>query len=713
MDTCFAVDHDKAAQQVIQAVGKKIVIGLPIGLGKPIGFINALYKHVAADPSLHLTIITGLTLARPLLKNSLEKALIEPIMQRLLGDYEDSLYELARMKQQLPINIRVIEFFFSPGKFVHNAYAQQQYISSKYTSVIEDALRLNINVIAQQVVRSKKNKQYYSLSCNSDLYLTLAKKLMKQDSQFAIVAEVNEQLPYMFGDAEVKEKIFTHIVDTKHYQQLFALPQEELAMQDHMIGLYSSCLVKDDSCLQIGIGKMGNAIANALKIRNEFNEDYQKILSDFKIKDKFATALAEIGEQSTFQKGLYASTEMWSDEYLSLIKTNILRKKVYDHLGLQQLLNERLIDETITPNILNILFQHGIISSPLREKDLKFLKKYGIFKSGIKLKDGELILKNKQCISADLFTDPKTMADHCLGDRLVNGKIMHAGFFIGSQNFYNTLKNMPDQIKSMINMTSIARTNQLANAPRLLALQRQYARFINSCMMVTLTGATVSDGLKNNIVVSGVGGQFDFVLMGLQLPGARSIINCRSTRISNGKVQTNIEWDYANITIPRYLRDIIITEYGIADCRSKVDTDVIKAILNITDSRFQSQLLKLAKVHGKLEQDYQIPVQFTQNYPETLQKIFSIWQSKGYFPSYPFGSELTAVENKLKHALLFLKSASVLTICKFFFNSLNKNSGDYQVYLQRMQLAQTKSLSKWIVKRLLIQALAMLDLQKN
>jgi len=69
---------------------------------------------------------------------------------------------------------------------------------------------------------------------------------------------------------------------------------------------------------------------------------------------------------------------------------------------------------------------------------------------------------------------------------------------------------------------------------------------------------------------------------------------------------------------PRYLRDIVITEYGIADCGSKTDADVIKAILNITDSRFQNSLLKKAKKSGKLAHDYEIPEFYKNNYPTSL-----------------------------------------------------------------------------------------------
>jgi len=109
------------------------------------------------------------------------------------------------------------------------------------------------------------------------------------------------------------------------------------------------------------------------------------------------------------------------------------------------------------------------------------------------------------------------------------------------------------------------------------------------------------DGLSIIKEVSGVGGQIDFVSIGKQLPDAYSIITCR-VHEKQKMCQKYIVWEYTNTTIPRYLRDIVITEYGIADCRSKqMRRD--KSNINITDSRFQNSLFKKkAKKSGKLAQ---------------------------------------------------------------------------------------------------------------
>ena len=118
-------------------------------------------------------------------------------------------------------------------------------------------------------------------------------------------------------------------------------------------------------------------------------------------------------------------------------------------------------------------------------------------------------------------------------------------------------------------MASVMFVNHLFGNQELATAQRRDARFLNTTMMVTLSGGACSDGLEDGRVVSGVGGQYNFVAMAHELPGARSILMLRSTRSKGGKTTSNIVANYGHITIPRHLRDIVITEYGIAELQGK------------------------------------------------------------------------------------------------------------------------------------------------
>ena len=58
-------DPEAIAQDIISDVGKTLVVGLPLGLGKANHVVNALYARAAADSSIDLTLLSALTLEKP------------------------------------------------------------------------------------------------------------------------------------------------------------------------------------------------------------------------------------------------------------------------------------------------------------------------------------------------------------------------------------------------------------------------------------------------------------------------------------------------------------------------------------------------------------------------------------------------------------------------------------------------------------------------
>jgi hypothetical protein len=215
---------------------------------------------------------------------------------------------------------------------------------------------------------------------------------------------------------------------------------------------------------------------------------------------------------------------------------------------------------------------------------------------------------------------------------------------------------MDEQERAKFAMASVMYVNHLFGNQEIATLQRTDARFLNTAMMVTLTGAACSDGLENGQVVNGVGGQYNFVAMAHELPGARSVLMLRSTRTKGREVTSNIVLSYGHITIPRHLRDIVVTKYGVADLRGKSDKNVIAALLNVADSRFQEELLRKAKQAGKIAADYQIPAAFRNNSPDRLADQISSFKKQGLFPPFPFGTDFTPDEIVLGKVLKALKA---------------------------------------------------------
>ena len=286
-----------------------------------------------------------------------------------------------------------------------------------------------------------------------------------------------------------------------------------------------------------------------------------------------------------------------------------------------------------------------------------------------------------------------------------DGVCVHGGFILGPASFYQRLREVPHSKRSEFNMTAISFINELYGQEALKRLQRRNARFVNSAFTMTLLGAGVADQLQDGRVLSGVGGQYNFVAQGHALHDARSVIILRSWRESGGEVSSNIVWEYGHCTIPRHLRDIVITEYGIADLRGKTDRKVIEALLNITDSRFQTALIEQAQHIGKLPKDFCLDPRFANNSPERLHAIAA--RHPHLFPEYPLGCDFSAQEQDLLRALNWLKSKFKLTQ----IYELGKATLDapaphaFPEHLARMQLAKPTGLREELYQRLLLAGL--------
>src|SRR5687767_15996492 len=85
-------DVEACVDAIIERVGTDVRIGLPLGLGKPVPLVNALYARARRDPKLQLTILTALTLERPETPTALEKAFLGPFLERVFGDCPDPDY---------------------------------------------------------------------------------------------------------------------------------------------------------------------------------------------------------------------------------------------------------------------------------------------------------------------------------------------------------------------------------------------------------------------------------------------------------------------------------------------------------------------------------------------------------------------------------------------------------------------------------------------
>jgi len=581
MNTSSDTGYEQLVERSIARIGRRIVLGLPLGLGKPNRLVNAFYRRACEDPEVRLEIVTALSLDLPEAGHWLEQRLMAPIVERLFGpDYPRLEYLVDLKRRQLPDNIAVTEFYFQSGAALGQPLMQRRYISSNYTHVARDLVDRRINLLLQLVAGPQDGR--YSLSCNPDVTLDLRAALTERaDWPWMTIGQRHPDLPFMYGDAVVEADFFDQVIDDNPQQPLFGVPRTPVSRQDHAVGIQASRLVADGGTLQIGIGSLSDALVNALILRHQRNSDYRQAVS------AIGGAELPLESRAPLDQGLYGASEMFMDGFMHLYRAGILKREVFDDLARQQQANA---------------------GKPV--------------------------------------------------DAAGTGAIMDGGFFLGSRDFYRFLRELDDCERPRFRMHGVGRINQLYGGSEALEIaQRRRARFINTCMMVTATGAAVSDGLADHQVVSGVGGQYNFVAMAHAMDDGRSVLMLRSTRTgSDGRTSSNIVWQYPHTTIPRHLRDLVVTEYGIADLRGRTDEECIRALIGITDARFQEELVQRAKQAGKLDKAWQIPDQARHNLPDRLDLALAATADR--FPDYPFGSDFTAVEHRLIGALQRLKRRS-------------------------------------------------------
>jgi len=604
-------DAARLADTIVERVGKSIVLALPLGLGKANHIANALYAKAVADRSIRLTIFTALTLEPPRARQELERRFLEPLTRRVFAGYPALDYATAIHAGTVPPNVQINEFFFEAGQWLGSPYAQQNYISANYTHALGAVLDRGVNVIAQLVAhRDEEHPRPFSLSSNPDLTLDLLALRRQGRVNFLFAGQINSELPFMRNDAAISADEFDLLLDSPATDfALFAPPREPVLLADYAAGLHAASLVPDGGTLQIGIGSLGDAVAQALIVRHRNPSEFRDLLSRL----GSPTAADPARHTTPFEIGLYGCTELFVEGLLDLYRAGILKREV-------------------------------------------------------------------------------------------DGAVLHAGFFLGSRAFYRALHDMPREMADKFRMTSIFYVNELYGGEDAKRRARVNARFINDAMMATALGDVVSDGLEDGRIVSGVGGQYNFVAQGFALEGARSLIMLRASRTAKGKTQSNIRWRYGHTTIPRHLRDVIVTEYGVADLRGKSDRDVIAAMLAITDQRFQDDLLRQAKDAGKIERSFELPNTARDNTPDALARALKAALDANLLPAFPFGSDFTETERILLPALQTLKSASMRELAVFLMRGLSRRTED-QVFLDRLQLAQPRKPSEWLYAALIRGAL--------
>ncbi len=640
---------DDAVASLLASIEGPLKVGAPLGIGKPHRLLNALYARAAADPSRPFALYTALSLDPPAGSSELEKRFLGPLVSRLYGDDFPRLAYVEAMKRDaLPAHVEIEEFYFQSGALLGSAQAQRRYASLNYTHVARALADRGMNVLVQKVAANEDGTRL-SLSSNTDLTFDAIDAIVARGlPRPVLVAEIDPQLPWLDGTAAVDAGFFDMVV------------------------------------LPPALGSSGTYPPLFAVPRQPVSD------ADYAI-GFYASALVRDG--GTLQIGIGTLADALAYALALRHTDNAAYRRVLQALDPDLDRHPAVIASGgVEP------FEQGLYGcSEMINEGFRLLVEAGVIRR--RVVDNEALMQRLNDGTADL-------SDRKLAER--DGQYLHGAFYLGSPAFYDWLRGLDAKGRRAIGMKRVSEVNELYGGNETLErLQRRDARFFNSCMMATALGAAVSDGLDDGRVVSGVGGQYNFVAMAHALPDARSALLLRATRDERGHAKSNIRWAYGHCTIPRHLRDVYVTEYGIADLRGKPDEDCVVAMAAITDARFQRPLLERARAHLKLRRDFAVQAAWKRNTSARLRDALAPLRADGVLPDYPLGSDFTEAEQRLVKALGWLKSntatpwAKAMTVLGSTFAG---RTADREA-LARMRLDKPQGLREKLLTRLVAYAL--------
>ena len=115
---------------------------------------------------------------------------------------------------------------------------------------------------------------------------------------------------------------------------------------------------------------------------------------------------------------------------------------------------------------------------------------------------------------------------------------------------------------------------------------------VNSALEIDLLGQVNAESVDGR-QITGIGGQFDFVLGAARAERGRSIIAlpAAAARGTRSRIVARLGAG-ARVTTPRFLADYVVTEHGVAALRGKSDAGRARALLHIADPAFRDLLAR-------------------------------------------------------------------------------------------------------------------------
>jgi 4-hydroxybutyrate CoA-transferase len=157
---------------------------------------------------------------------------------------------------------------------------------------------------------------------------------------------------------------------------------------------------------------------------------------------------------------------------------------------------------------------------------------------------------------------------------------MDVGEIMGTERLFRWAHDNP-----MINMEP----SDMVHDPQVVGTLGDFVS-VNSAIEVDVLGQVNAESVEGR-QVTGIGGQFDFVLGARQAAGGRSVIALPSTG-RQGTVSRIVARlpAGARVTTPRFIADYVVTEWGMASLRGKSDAGRARELCRVAHPAFRESL---------------------------------------------------------------------------------------------------------------------------
>jgi 4-hydroxybutyrate CoA-transferase len=157
------------------------------------------------------------------------------------------------MGERFKLKVFMVDRFSGDG--IKKGYTE--YIPCRYSGIpglfLKGRIPLDVALIS---LTPPDKKGYCSFGVSSDFTSAMAK------SAKTVIAEINHRMPWVFGDTLINQNEIDYMIETD--RPLPQISREELSELDRQIGRYVSQLIEDGATIQLGIGRLSEAVLASL-----------------------------------------------------------------------------------------------------------------------------------------------------------------------------------------------------------------------------------------------------------------------------------------------------------------------------------------------------------------------------------------------------------------------------------------------------------------